>query len=43
MKEDMLEKSIEEAIDKEAAELETILDVKFKRENEWEANAFHLS
>ena len=36
VKEDMLEKSIEEAIDKEAAELETILDVKFKRENEWE-------
>merc|ERR1711888_89842 len=36
VKEDMLEKSIEEASDKEVAELETILGVKFKKENEWE-------
>ena len=36
VKEDMLEKSIEEEIDKEATELETILDVKFKKENECE-------
>ena len=36
VEEDMHEESIEEAINKEAAELETILDVKFKRGKELE-------
>ena len=36
VKKDMLEESIEEEINKEVKELETILDVKFKKENESE-------
>ena len=36
VKKDMLEESIEEEINKEVTELETILDVKFKKENESE-------
>ena len=36
VKKDMLEESIKEEINKEVTELETILDVKFKKENESE-------
>ena len=43
VKEDMIEKSIEEAIDKEVAELETILGVKFKNSTNGKRNTFHLS
>ena len=42
VKEDMIEESIEEAIDKEVAELEAILGEKFRKEGEWDEKCLPL-
>ena len=42
VKEDMIEESIQEAIDKEVAELEAILGDKFRKEDEWDEKCLPL-